>query len=197
MLRYLKGTADLALVYKRSPVDPLRLVAMADADWASNPESRKSISADLSFLSGGAVAWGSHRQGGVATSSTAAEYVAASQCGNNVVWQRRVCEGMHFPQHGPTPIFEDNRGCRMLSETPLTKKRTRHIDIAVCNVRDLVEKGVCKLVDCPTYDMHADPLTKALPGPALARHRSVLLGASPRTTPPVCFVSRLRFLSKS
>lgn len=197
VLRYLKGTMDLALVYTRSPVDPLRLVAMADADWAGNPESRKSISADVSFLSGGAVAWSSKRQGGVATSSTAAEYTAASQCGNNVVWQRRVCEGLGFPQSGPTPIFEDNRGCRMLSETALTKKRTRHIDIAACNIRDLVEKAVCRLVDCPTHDMHADPLTKALPGPALARHRSVLLGADSRTTPPVTFVSRLRFLCKS
>jgi hypothetical protein len=187
VLRYLRGTADLALIYSCSSEDVLRLISFADSDWASDPESRKSITGNLVMLSGGAISWRSKRQTGVATSSTAAEYVAASKCSDTLTWLRRLAAGMGFPQTAPTPMFEDNRGCRLLSENPHNKERTRHIDIARFNVREHVKQGVCRLVDCPTFDMHADPLTKALPGPSLARHRSVMLGHAPRTTPPLNF----------
>jgi hypothetical protein len=187
VLRYLRGTADLALIYSCSSEDVLRLISFADSDWASDPESRKSITGNLVMLSGGAISWRSKRQTGVATSSTAAEYVAASKCSDTLTWLRRLAAGMGFPQSAPTPMFEDNRGCRLLSENPHNKERTRHIDIARFNVREHVKQGVCRLVDCPTFDMHADPLTKALPGPSLARHRSVMLGHAPRTTPTLNF----------
>ena len=68
VLRYLRGTADLALVYTYSREDALRLISFADSDWASDPESRKSITGNLVMLSGGAVSWRSKRQTGVAGS---------------------------------------------------------------------------------------------------------------------------------
>jgi hypothetical protein len=194
VLRYLKGTADLALVYTHSAEDVLRLISFADSDWASDPESRKSITGTLVMLSGGAISWRSKRQTGVATSSTAAKYVAASKCSDSLTWLRRLVAGMGFPQLAPTPMFEDNRGCRLLSENPHNKERTRHIDIARFNVREHVKQGVCRLVDCPTFDMHADPLTKALPGPPLARHRSVMLGHAPRTSPAIAFLAFLALM---
>ena len=187
VLRYLRGTADLALVYSHSDEDVLRLIAFADSDWASDPESRKSITGNLVMLSGGAISWRSKRQTGVATSSTAAEYVSASKCSDTLSWLRRLVAGMGFPQSAPTPMFEDNRGCRLLSENPHNKERTRHIDISRFNVREHVKQGVCRLVDCPTADMHADPLTKALPGPSLGRHRAVMLGHAQRSSPQINF----------
>ena len=41
VLRYLKGTINNELVYKRSD-KPLELFSYSDSDWASNPEDRKS-----------------------------------------------------------------------------------------------------------------------------------------------------------
>ena len=43
--------------------------------------------------------------------------------------------------------------------------------------------GVVKVFDCPTHDMLADPLTKNLPRPSFVRHRQVMLGQDPATSP--------------
>ena len=52
VLRYLKGTTSLGLTYTRGLSDPNRLIAYADADWATCPETRRSISAFVVLLNG-------------------------------------------------------------------------------------------------------------------------------------------------
>ena len=52
-------------------------------------------------------------------------------------------------------------------------------------VRDLVRNNVVRLFDCPTADMVADVLTKALPAPDFRKHRATLLGYTPHTAPPL------------
>lgn len=71
----------------------------------------------------------------------------------------------------------------MMSENPLQSSRTRHIDVAKHNVRQLVEEKEVRLVDCPTADMPADILTKALPTPLFRKHRDTIFGYTPLTAP--------------
>jgi hypothetical protein len=40
-----------------------------------------------------------------------------------------------------------------------------------------------RLIDCPSADMLADVLTKNLPAPDFARHRDVMAGINPHTSP--------------
>ena len=91
--------------------------------------------------------------------------------------------GMH--QDGPTPIYEDNMACRLMSEHPVASSRTRHIDVAVHNVRHLVRNNTVRLMECPTHDMAADIFTKALPAPAFCRHRDTILGYILSSAPPL------------
>ena len=50
-------------------------IAYADADWASDHISRKSVTGYIIKLAGGAVSWVSRKQKTVALSSTEAEYI--------------------------------------------------------------------------------------------------------------------------
>lgn len=59
VLKYLHGTQDLGLVFKRTDVD---LEGHVDADWASNKQDRKSYTGFVFVLSGGAISWESRRQ---------------------------------------------------------------------------------------------------------------------------------------
>ena len=55
--------------------------ACVDSDFASDMDTRKSMTGYLMSLNGGPISWKSSRQGGVTLSSCEAEFVAASQAG--------------------------------------------------------------------------------------------------------------------
>lgn len=170
------------MVYKKSN-NCDKLVGFADADWAGNTETRKSVSANMFSCNGATVLWHCKQQQGVATSTAEAQYVAASQAAKNATWLRRVMAGFGMHQDGPTPIYEDNKGCHMMSsilchmmsEHPVASSRTRHIDVAVHNICHLVHNNTVRLIDGHTHDMAADIFTKSLPAPALCRHRDIIL----------------------
>ena len=66
-----------------------------------------------------------------------------------------------------------------MSENPMRRKFSRHIDIRYYFVRDLVAQKVIKLIPLRTHKMVADQLTKSLPAPAHVKHRDVMIGRAP------------------
>ncbi|KAL0413520.1 UNVERIFIED_CONTAM: Retrovirus-related Pol polyprotein from transposon TNT 1-94 [Sesamum radiatum] len=75
ILRYLKGTSDLALCYHRGS---LRLVGYSDADGPMNRDERKSTSGYAFLLGGAAITWCSKKQPCISLSTMEAEYVACT-----------------------------------------------------------------------------------------------------------------------
>lgn len=160
IIRYLKGTSHYKLKLPAS--DEITLTGYVDADWAGDTSDRKSTSGYLFFLSGGAISWTSRKQLSVTLSSTEAEYVAAAQASQEVIWLRQLLTDLGQPQLGPTEIYEDNQGCLVLAHMEGVNSRTKHIDVKFHFLRDLQEQGLLELLYCPTEDMTADILTKPL-----------------------------------
>jgi hypothetical protein len=183
VLRYIKGTRTLGITYTRDLPDANRLLIWSDADWASCTETRRSISAWVSTLNGGAVSWRSRQAPRVASSTGEAEFVSASKASDEALWLRRTLSDIGVPQRTATPLFCDNRAARMMSENPVHKERTKHVDYRVHILKERVQDGVVRVLDCPTQDMLADPLTKQLPGPAHMRHTRVQAGLDRHTSP--------------
>ena len=94
--------------------------------YSRHPDTRKSITGYLCSLNGGAVSLRSSRQGGVTLGSTEAEFVAASQAGQEAVYLRALLRGFDFRQVGATEIWEDNASCMMMNKNPANRERTRH-----------------------------------------------------------------------
>jgi len=63
-----------------------------------------------------------------------------------------------------------------MSENPVHRKFSRHIDICKYYVREHVLAGLLKLVPLRTHKMVADALTKSLPSPAFVEHRQIMTG---------------------
>ena len=97
---------------------------------------------------------------------------------------RRTLADVHVAQKTATPLYSDNHATRMLSLNPVLKERTKHVDYRVHALRERVADNVVRVLDCPTADMLADPMTKQVPAPAHSRHTLVMLGKNPSTAPP-------------
>ena len=71
--------------------------------------------------------------------------------------------------------FEDNEGCIAMSENLRSKTCSKHIDLRAWSRKEHVERGVLRLVSCPTEDMCAGGMAKGLTY-KFAQHRDA--GAS-------------------
>ena len=78
ILKYLKGTANLGLFYRKS--SDYSLVGYCDADFARDRVERKRTSRSFQFLGDNLISWTSKRQSTIALSTTEAKYIAAAGC---------------------------------------------------------------------------------------------------------------------
>eukprot|EP00961_Rhodomonas_salina_P127761 1722481-Rhodomonas_salina.4 len=96
ILRYAKGTANVAITYTHGIASPNQLYAYADADHAGDPEGRRSVTGFVVMMNGGAVSWESKRQKVTALSSAESEFYAASACGCDIMYLRRILASMGY-----------------------------------------------------------------------------------------------------
>ena len=88
--------------------------------------------------------------------------MAASQSTKEVIWLCKLLADVGFVQENATTIMCDNQGCIALAKNPTHHSRTKHIDVQHHFIREKLESGKISLKYCPTEDMVADVLTKAL-----------------------------------
>eukprot|EP00961_Rhodomonas_salina_P054757 735670-Rhodomonas_salina.1 len=113
------GTVDHGITY--SDPGPKRrhvLMGWVDSDFAADPDTRRSVTGYVISLNNGPVSWKAKRQGCVTLSSAEAEFVAASQCGQEVLYLRQLLEQLGYKQTEPTRVYEDNEACIKMSENP-------------------------------------------------------------------------------
>ena len=73
-----------------------------------------------------------------------------------------------------TIVYEDNQGAIELSKNPKHHHRTKHIDISYHFVRERVISKEIEVKYCPTNNMVADIMTKALPKVTFEKFRHLL-----------------------
>lgn len=174
ILRYVKGTINLGVHYKKNGGNVLE--AYSDSDYAGDLDTRRSTTGYVCFLSGAAISWSSKRQPVVTLSTTEAEFVAAASCACQVVWLRRILESIGIAQREEesTVMYCDNMSTIKLSRNPVMHKRSKHIDVRFHFLRDLTNDGVVELVHCSTHVQIADILTKPLKMDTYEKMRGML-----------------------
>ena len=162
VLRYIKGTFSHGLTFK--PAQIMTLEGYCDADWASNLDDRKSVSGICIFLGGNLITWSSRKQKVVARSSTEAEYRALASAATDLVWIQNLLSEIGISHQVQAPIlWSDNIGPQALACNLVYHARTKHIEIDIHYVRNLVSENKLDVRYVPTEEQPADLLTKALP----------------------------------
>ena len=183
VLKYLRGTVDLSLCFRREEETPLTLVGYADASWGECVASRRSTTGYVFLLCGAAISWKTKLQTSVALSTCEAELMALSDAGREAIWLRRMSGELvqHFSSE-PVPIHEDNQAARLLVQDQRFSERTKHVALRHFFVREEVGNGTITVPYCPTNLMVADIFTKALQRVAFERFRTMLGLVSPKPT---------------
>jgi len=172
ILRYLKGTTELGIFYKKG--EDIKLVAYTDSDYAGDIDDRKSTSGFVFSLGTGAVSWSSKKQPIVTLSTTESEYIAATSCACQCIWIMRILETIGFKEQKLILILCDSNSAIKLSENPVFHGKSKHIDVRFHFLRDLVREGKIKLSHCSTQNQIADIMTKPLKLEQFVKIRSML-----------------------
>ncbi|XP_071739935.1 uncharacterized mitochondrial protein AtMg00810-like [Rutidosis leptorrhynchoides] len=185
IVRYIQGTLDMGLqLYASSPTT---LVAYSDADWAGCPTTRRSTSGYCVFLGNNLLSWSSKRQLTPSRSSAEAEYRGVANAVAETCWIRNLLRELHCPLTSATLVYCDNVSSVYLASNPVQHQRTKHIEIDIHFVRDLVAQGQVRVLHVPSRYQFADIFTKGLPFALFDEFRSSLsVHRSPAPTAGGC-----------
>jgi hypothetical protein len=173
VIRYLKGTRDLCLVYKRQPNTDL--VGYSDADWGSDANDRISFTGYAFVVHGGLVAWSSHKQTTVANSTMQSEYMALSEASQEAVARAQFFKGLNISSM-PVVVLSDNEAALDLADgTTTNHRKSKHIDIRYHQIRHFVQEGQVEVSYIASEYQIADIFTKAL-GPQWQQFLVNLMG---------------------
>lgn len=160
VLKYLNGSRNLGIEYKTNNKTRV-LDAYCDADYAGDPETRKSTTGYIIFFAGGAISWSSRKQPVIALSSTEAEYIAAAECCKELLYLKSLLEEL-LNETIEIELKVDNQSAIALMKNGIVNKRSKHIDVKFHFVHELVRNGTVRLKYCPTNRQIADTFTKPL-----------------------------------
>jgi hypothetical protein len=178
VLGYLKKTATMGITYGKLPSGhhPNTVIGYSDASH-NNPElSSKSVTGNVFYLNGGAIAWASKTQSVTAQSTLESEYIALARAAKEIVYLRRILEDLGHEQN-TTTLFGDNQPSIQLATNYGTSSRTKHIDLRYHYIREVVAAQIIQLEYLRTDSMVADILTKPLAKDAFRTHRDHMLGS--------------------
>ena len=173
IVAYLKGTMSLGL--RLTPhLGLVKVTAYSDSDWGGCPYTMKSTTGFVIYVNGAPVDWGSQRQKLVAQSTAEAEIIALNETVRRVAYVRNIL--LEFVEiETPSKVHTDNEACRLISNTSTCSGRTRHIDMRLMCVREMVANGVVEILRVPTNLNPADGHTKALTGQPFRQFRNMAL----------------------
>ncbi|GJS94992.1 ribonuclease H-like domain-containing protein [Tanacetum coccineum] len=138
------------------------LVAYSDADWADCPTTRRSTSGYCVFLGNNLLSWSAKRQPTLSRSSAEAEYRGVANAVAETCWLRNLLRELHTPLSSATLVYCDNVSAVYLSSNPVQHQRTKHIEIDIHFVRDLVATGQVRVLHVPSRYQFANIFTKGL-----------------------------------
>ena len=160
ILRYLRGTMHDGLLL--NPSHQLTIEGFTNADWAAQPDDRRSASGYLIYLGGNLISWSSTKQKLVSRSSAESEYRGLVLATAEIIWLQALMHELCVPTPVVPILWYDNISAYHMAKHSVFHARTKHIEIDLHFIRDQVLQGKIELQFVPPEDQPADILTKHL-----------------------------------
>ncbi|GKD89362.1 ribonuclease H-like domain-containing protein, partial [Tanacetum coccineum] len=106
--------------------------------------------------------------------STSAEYRGVANVVTEIVWLRNLLCELHSSLSTATLVYSDNVSAVYMSANPVQHQRTKHIEIDIHFVRDMVTVGQVRVLHLPSCFQYANIFTKGLPSVLFEEFQSSL-----------------------
>jgi hypothetical protein len=148
ILRYVQGTITFVIRYAADST--LDLIGFNDSDWARYSTDRKSTSGYSLSLGSRPICWSSKKQAAIALSSAEAEYIGVVNITIQAMWLQNFLTELGIQFHWPIVIWCDNQRTLKFCRDLVQRQRTKHIEIHMHYIRDLVHEGIIDLQFYPS-----------------------------------------------
>jgi len=160
--RYIKGTIDVGLVFKKNVTGKQECIRYIDSDYVGDLDKCRSKTGYVFILSQAPVSWRSTLQSIVTLSTIEAEYMAMTEAIKEAIWLQRLLNDLGT-DHDLLKII-----CNIMSAIYLTKNqvyhvRTKHIDVKFHFIREILDKGDIEVQKIHTKKNPANMLIKIVP----------------------------------
>ncbi|XP_058741841.1 uncharacterized mitochondrial protein AtMg00810-like [Vicia villosa] len=160
VLRYRKNTPAQGIFF--SSKQHLQIKAFSDSDWATCPDTRRSITGYCIYLGQSLVSWKSKKQPTVSRSSTEAEYRSMATTVCEIQWITNLLQELKIPLHTPANLYCDNASSRHIASNSSFHERTKDIDLDCHLVREKLQERLFHLLPVTSLQQLADVFTKPL-----------------------------------
>nr|GEW57383.1 ribonuclease H-like domain-containing protein [Tanacetum cinerariifolium] len=187
VLRYVCGTLDFRLqLYASITGSP---VAYTDADWVGFllPGGPHLV---IVFLGDNILSWSAKRQHTLSRSSAEAEYRGVANVVAETSWLRNLLRELHTPLLSATLVYCDNVNAIYMTANPVQHQWTKHIEIDIHYVSDMVARGQVRVLHVPSRYQYADIFTKGLPSAFFEEFRTSLSVRSSLAQTAGCIISQ-------
>jgi len=163
VLRYLKNSPGNGLFFSINT--PIELKAYSDSDWATCPDTHKSITGFSIYLGQSLISWKSKKGQTISRSSSEVEYRALASTTCEIQWLIYLLQDLHASFSLPALLYCDNQSAIQIASNQAYHERTKHIEIDCHLIREKVASGIIKLIPIPSAQQAADIFTNCYPCP--------------------------------
>ncbi|GKV29673.1 hypothetical protein SLEP1_g59547 [Rubroshorea leprosula] len=163
ILRYLRGTTYVGLVYDWSANSSGNVVRFVNSDFAGDLHKRKSTTGYVFTLSGCAISWKATLQSIVALSTTEVEYMAITEAVKEALWLKGLVNDLGVEQN-EMMVFCDSQSATHLTKNTMYHERTKHIQVQYHFVWEVISNGDVYVEKISTDESPTNMMTKPVSG---------------------------------
>jgi hypothetical protein len=177
LLQYVRFTKYLGITFIKGD---MKISTYVDSSFADVITDRRSTAGQITYLGRSPILWDSFicDNYSIPCSVAEAEYIAASEAARVMLSIRNIMIQLGFPQEQMF-MFEDNQACIAIALQEASTRKTKHVELQVHHIRDLIKTKRIVMIHIPTRIQLADIFTKAVNDDTFNRHLSVILGEEP------------------
>ncbi|GJY45194.1 ribonuclease H-like domain-containing protein [Tanacetum coccineum] len=124
------------------------------------------------YRSDNLLSWSAKRQHTISRSSAKAKYRGVANVVAETAWLLNILRELHSPLFTASLVYYDNVSAVYMSANLVQHQRTKHIEIDIHFVRDMVKAGHVRVLHIPSHFQYADIFTKGLPSALFEDFRS-------------------------